>query len=317
MIGAGGMGSLFGGRLAAVGLHEVWLVDPWTEHVVAVQQHGLERIDPDGSVERIEVNATTDSAEVAEHGSVDLAFVFVKGYATRRAAHQAARLLADDGLVLTLQDGIGNRETLAEVVGEAHVVQGVTEHVAAMLEAGRVRHATAGATYLTPSSSVSRTRVENVSAVLNAAGIETSVVDDLESRIWGKLLVSAGINPLTALLRVHNGVLVAEDGGRGLLELVVNEVVTVARARGVTLPYEAPVEHVLNVARATGAHRSSMLVDVLQGTPTEVDTINGAVVREGERVGVPTPINSVLVALVKALENTRHERIETQKDAFR
>lgn len=313
MIGAGGMGSLFGGRLADAGIHEVWLVDPWTEHVITIHQHGLEVVNTDGSVSRITVNATTDSAEVAEYGPVDLAFIFVKGYATERAARQAARLLADDGLAVTLQDGLGNQEVLAEVIGEEHVVNGVTGHVGTVLDAGRVRHATAGTTYLTDSQAVSRERVDVVASVLNTAGIDTHVEADIDSHIWGKLIVSAGIYPMTALLRVHNGVLADVEAAQQLVELIVGEAVAVAHARGTTLPYDIPIEHVLTVARETGANRSSMLSDVLRGTPTEIDTINGAIVREGERLNVPTPVNSVLVAIVKALESTPNERIETEK----
>lgn len=313
MIGAGGMGSLFGGWLAGAGVHEVWLVDPWTEHVISIRQHGLELVNMDGSIDRIDVNATTDSAEVTDYGSADLAFVFVKGYATERAARQVARILADDGLVVTLQDGLGNREVLADIVGAEHVVQGVTEHVGVVLEAGRVRHAAAGTTHLTDSDAVSRNRVDMVASALNTAGIDTSVDADLDSRIWGKLIVSAGINPLSALLRVHNGVLTEGDAGRRMVELVVGEAVAVAHALGITLPYDAPTEHVLTVARETGANRSSMLTDILRGNPTEINTINGAIVREGERLNVPTPVNSVLVALVNALENTYSERIETDK----
>lgn len=314
MIGAGGMGSLFGGQLADAGVHEVWLVDPWTEHVNSVRQHGLELVNVDGSTNRIRVNATTDSAEVAEYGPVDLAFIFVKGYATERATRQAARLLADNGMMVTLQDGLGNREVLVDVAGEEHVIQGVTGHVGTILEAGRVRHAAAGTTYLTDSQSVPRDRVDLVASALNTAGITTHVEANIDRYIWGKLIVSAGIYPLTALLRVHNGVLAEENAARHLLKLIVGEASAVAYARGITLPYDStPIEHVLAVARETGANRSSMLSDILRGMPTEIDTINGAIAREGERLNVPTPINAVLVALVKALENTPNERIETKK----
>lgn len=310
VIGSGAMGSLFGGRLAAAGEHEVWLVDPWTGHVVALQEHGLFLTTPDGSVEQIDVRATTDVAEVADGGRVDLTIVFVKSHATRRAAQQAARILADDGLALTLQNGVGNLETLAEVIGTNRAVQGVTSHGATLLGPGRVRHAGTGPTHLARPPDVAPERVEAVAAALTAAGIAAEVVDDVESLVWGKLIVNVGINALTGLLRVHNGVLADTDACRRLLELVVTEAVTVAEARGTPLPYDDPVDHVLDVARATGANRSSMLADILRGAPTEIDTINGAIVREGERLGVPTPINSVLVALIRALEETTHERID-------
>lgn len=313
VIGAGAMGSLFGGRLAAGGAHTVWLVDPWVEHIVTIQRHGLELVNPDGSVDRIVVNGTTDVAEVAEDGMVDLTLIFVKGYATRRAVQQAARVLAEDGVGLTLQNGVGNLEILSEVLGEDRAVQGVTNHGATVLGPGRVRHAGAGPTHLACPPTVTRRTVDHLAEVFSASGIETDVVDDLDSLIWGKLLINAGINPLTALLRVHNGVLVQEEECRHLLERIVREAAAVAQARGTVLPYDDPVKEVLRVARATGANRSSMLADILRGTPTEIDTINGAIVREGERVGVPTPINALLVGLIRALGQTTHERIETEK----
>lgn len=309
VIGAGAMGSLFGSRLAMGGTHDVWLIDPWTEHVLAVQDHGLSLTHPDGSIDQIPVNATTDATQVADVGAVNLAIVFVKGHATRHAAQQAARLLTKNGVALTLQNGVGNLDVLAEVVGPDRAVQGVTSHGATLLGPGRVRHAGAGPTHLACPNAVPPNRVDEVATVLTNAGIDTDVVDDLDSLVWGKLIVNVGINALTALLRVHNGVLTDNDACRRLVELVVAEAVSVAHARGTPLPYDDPVEHVLEVARATGANRSSMLADILRGAPTEIRMINGAIVREGERAGVPTPINSVLVALVHALEETPHERI--------
>lgn len=309
VIGAGAMGSLFGGKLAATGQHHVWFVDPWAEHVAAIRERGLELIGLDGRLERIHVRATTDVAEVAEEGPVELAFVFVKSYATARAARQTRRVLAPDGLALTLQNGLGNREVLAEVLGEERVVQGVTSHGATVLGPGRVRHAGAGSTQLAAPTPDLRPRVAAIAAMLTEAGIKTDLVDDLQTLVWGKLIVNAGINPLTALLRVHNGVLAEEETCRRLVALAVEEAAAVARALGITLPFDDPVAHVLQVARATGANRSSMLVDVLRGSPTEIEAINGAIVREAQRLGVPVPFNEALFNLVKALEATADERI--------
>ncbi len=316
IMGAGAMGSLFGGRLANTGRHDVWLVDPWAEHVAVIRERGLELIGLDGRVERIRVKAATDVAEVAEEGPVEVAFIFVKSYATRRAARQTRRVLADGGLALTLQNGLGNREVLAEILGERRVVQGVTSHGATVLGPGRVRHAGAGATQLAAPFPELRSRVAAIAGLLSDAGIETHLVDDLQALIWGKLVVNVGINPLTAILRVHNGVLAEDETCRRLVVKAVEEAVAVARALGITLPYDDPVAHVLHVARATGANRSSMLVDVLRGTPTEIEAINGAVVREGARHGVPTPFNAALVELVKALESTADERIWEPREMY-
>lgn len=309
VIGAGAMGSMFGGRLAATKAHDVWLVDPWDEHVEAMQKHGLEILAPDGSTERIDVRATTNPATV--QSPVDLALIFVKGHATREAGEQAEPLLSQDGLALTLQNGVGNLNVLMDIVGEDRAIQGVTSHGATILGPGRVRHAGTGPTHLAQSEHVPPEKIDAVAAALTDAGIETDMVDSLDSLIWGKLIVNVGINALTALLQVHNGALPETEACRRLVHTAVAEAVAVADARGTALPYDRPVEHVLDVARKTGANRSSMLADVLRGAPTEIDTINGAVVREGERLGVPTPVNAVLVSLIRAVEATYGRRIRT------
>lgn len=307
VIGAGAMGSMFGGRLAATDTHDVWLVDPWKEHVETLKKRGLELIAPDGTAQRIEVHATTVPVEVAM--PVDLTLVFVKGHATRRAAEQASSLLGNDGVAVTLQNGVGNLDVLIEAVGKEHAVQGVTSHGATLLGPGRVRHAGTGPTHLAQPECISAEHINAVAAAFTEAGIETDVVESLDALVWGKLIINVGINALTALLQVHNGVLADTPACRQLVESVVSEAVAVADARGTALPYEDPVDHVLDVASKTGANRSSMLADILRGAPTEINTINGAIVREGRRLGVPTPINSVLVSLIRALEATHHDRI--------
>ena len=311
VIGAGAMGSLFGGLLATHPDNDVWLIDPWIDHITTIKEEGLTLITPDGETLVLRVNATTDPEEVrGQAGLADMALICVKSYATTRAARQAARILAPDGLVLTLQNGLGNREAIAEVVGETRVVQGVTSHGASVLGPGRIRHAGTGETYLTPPTPNMRPRVEAIADVFAHVGIETRVIDDLQTLLWSKLIVNVGINALTAILRVHNGVLTRYDICRDMVARAVNEAVAVAHALGIELPYDEPVRHVLDVAWRTGANRSSMLTDILRGTPTEIDAINGVVVREGERLGIPTPFNEALVLLVKGLEATTEERIE-------
>jgi 2-dehydropantoate 2-reductase len=145
--------------------------------------------------------------------------------------------------------------------------------------------------------------------LFNACGLPAELSHDLDALIWSKLLVNVGINALTALLRVPNGVLAEAAEARALMAQAVAEAVAVARARGTALAEADPLEHVLAVARATGANRSSMLQDVLRGSPTEIAAINGAVVREGRRLGVPTPVNSLLTSLVQALDATPDARV--------
>lgn len=306
VIGAGAMGSLFGGRLAETGLHEVWLFDRWAEHVEALRTQGLLLIAPDGTEERIAVNATTDLSAIPR--PVDLVLIAVKSHATQVAAEMALPLLGSDGFALTLQNGLGNWEIIAKVVGPGRTIQGVTSQGATRLGPGRVRHAGSGPTYLaaTPEQMPG---VAVIAAAFSAAGIPTSIEPNLERLVWGKLVVNAGINALTALLRVENGVLTEVPEARALLSQAVAEAVAVAQAAGITLPYDDPVAQVLSVAEGTAANRSSMLADVLRGAPTEIDFINGAIVREAERLGIETPVNRTLTALVRALDATAARRV--------
>lgn len=301
IVGAGAMGGVVGFYLAEVA--DVVLVDPWAEHVDVINALGL-CCEVDG-VERVRpARAVSDAADA---GPCDAAIVLVKARQTPWAAEACRALLAPGGVAYTLQNGVGNLELLAAALGPGRAGQGVTALGGTLLGPGRVRHAGTGPTVL--GAAPDRPRAEALAALLAAAGLPASVADDVEALVWGKLVVNAGINALTALLRVPNGALADEPAARALLEAAVAEAAAVAAARGVRLPYADPAAHVAGVARATAANRSSTLQDVLRGAPTEIATINGAVAREGARLGVPTPLNSALAALVAALEATAGRRV--------
>jgi 2-dehydropantoate 2-reductase len=147
-------------------------------------------------------------------------------------------------------------------------------------------------------------------SLLAAAGFEVRIAPGVTALLWGKLVVNAAINPLTALLRVPNGALLERPTTRALLAETASEAAAVAAAQNVTLPYPDPVAMVTSVAQRTAANRSSMLQDVLRGAPTEIDAINGAVVRTAEQLGVPAPINRVLWQLVDGLSTSTTEHTE-------
>jgi 2-dehydropantoate 2-reductase len=301
IVGAGAMGGVVGFYLSAVA--DVVLVDPWEAHVAAINGQGLS-CEREGEAQLRPVRAVSDAALA---GPCDAAIVLVKARQTPWAAAACRALLAPGAVAYTLQNGVGNREALAADLGEARVGQGVTALGATLLGPGRVRHAGMGPTTL--GAAPDRERAEALAALLTAAGLPAEVSDDVEALLWGKLLVNVGINALTALLRVPNGALAESAAARELMAAAVGEAAAVAAARGVRLPYDDPVAHVEAVARATGANRSSMLQDVLRGAATEVAAINGAVVREGQRLGVPTPLNAALAALVEALDATADQRV--------
>jgi 2-dehydropantoate 2-reductase len=303
VVGVGAMGSLFGGKLSTVA--DVTLLDPWAEHVAAMQQGGLRIVELDGREVTIPVTATTDPAAVPE---VDLAIIFVKAHATRQASQWARGFLAPDGLALTLQNGVGNAETMAEVLGADRVVAGVTSHGATLLGPGTVRHAGKGPTHIATRSEVAE-RLSAIATVFEQAGFEVHLSDNLDSLVWGKLVINVGINALTGILRVPNGQLVEIPAASELMAQVVAEAVAVCRAKGIILPYDDPLDRVQAVARATATNRASMLQDVLRGVPTEIGVINEAIVREGKRLGVATPVNEFVVTIIRAIEGSYAVRV--------
>ena len=323
IIGAGALGSLIAFYLSEHA--DVWLLSRRKEQIDAINRNGL-RCELDGVESTRRPRAAADPAEI---GLCDFVLVLTKSYATAWAAEQAQQLIATEGqglrtasdtpalspqssvlgpVVVTLQNGLGNRELLALALGDARVGQGVTALGATLLGLGQVRHAGQGATVF--GAAPDRARMATLVALFNTCGLPAELSDDLDALVWGKLVVNAGINALTALLRVPNGALAASAEACALMAGAIAEAAAVAQARGTALPYDDPLAHTLAVAHATSANHSSMLQDVLRGSPTEIDAINGAVAREGLRLGVPTPVNSMLAALVRALDTTTGARLK-------
>jgi 2-dehydropantoate 2-reductase len=239
------------------------------------------------------VRVTDDQAECC---GAHLALVLVKGWQTERAARQLSTCLDEDGLALTLQNGLGNREILVGALNSQRVAQGVTTLGATLLAPGLARLGGDGLVLIEAHPHLSPLEV-----ILRVAGFAVNVVEDTRSLVWGKMVISAAINPLTALLRLPNGELLQRPAARSMMGELAREAAAVARAIGVGLPFEGPENAAEDVARRTSANRSSMLQDVLRGAPTEIDAICGAIVRAGDAAGLPTPVNRVMWHLVKAL----------------
>jgi 2-dehydropantoate 2-reductase len=297
VVGAGGVGSLFGGRLAAAG-HEVWLVHRRPEVVEALRREGLCLDGPDAA-ERIPVHATADTREV---GPVDLVLILTKSTDTAAAAESARYMLDAQTLVLTLQNGLGNLEKIAAVVGEEQTLLGMTYVGAALLGPGRARLTAMGKTFVGEPGGPRTERVERIAQTLSMAGLPTEATDRLWEMVWGKLVINAALNATCALTGASGESALRSPAAYELLGLAAEETAAVAGALGITLPYADPAARVRQHCRDVGSSRPSMLQDMERGRPTEIDAINGAVVREGLRVGVPTPFNQALLLLVKARE---------------
>jgi 2-dehydropantoate 2-reductase len=296
IFGVGAMGALFGSRLEA--LTNVTLFGTWNEQIRTLQREGLLIVHPDGRQSRQNLPVTDDLNEIPP---ANVALILVKSRQTARAARQATNILRTDGLVITLQNGLGNLEKLAETVGANRATLGVTAQGATVLAPGRLRHAGEGPTHLALLPDKEQ-QLKAVADLFNAAGLETTLVDNADSLVWGKLAINAGINPLTALLEVPNGALAEDKLLREVMIAAANEVVDVATAQGIRLPFIDVAGRIIEVCQATARNRSSMLQDISRGAMTEIDAISGAVVRFGQEFGVPTPMNAWLLQLVKEKE---------------
>ncbi len=292
IVGSGAMASLFAAKLAAADI-PVTLLGTWPEGLRALKENGVRLVGPDGQDRTFRLKVTNDPNECAD---IPFALVLVKSWQTKRAAQQLAACLAEDGLALTLQNGINNHQTLADTLGSQRVALGITTTGATLLDPGHVRPVGDGRVSLGVHA-----RIEPLADMLRVAGFKVEMLADTEGLLWGKLVINAAINPLTALLGVQNGELLSRPTARSLMGSTAREAACVADGLGIDLPYPDAVMAVETVARRTATNYSSMLQDVLRGAPTEIDSINGAIVSIGERIKVPTPVNRTLWQLVRGM----------------
>ncbi|NLX19316.1 MAG: 2-dehydropantoate 2-reductase [Desulfobulbus sp.] len=306
IIGAGALGCLFGALLAAHA--SVTLYTTNSDHARVINEDGLLLTGMDGRRHNLALPVLTAPEQYDRRA--DLILICTKARSTGAAAGTAEQLLAADGLVLTLQNGLGNLEQIAARVGSRRAAAGITAQGATLQAPGRVLHAGNGATVLAVGPGQD-TAVAAVVGLFNRAGLDADISHDVDALLWSKLIVNVGINGLAAMLRVPNGTLTEVDACRNLLDELVTEAMAVARALRIDLDYEEQLDRVHRVCRQTSANRASMLQDVLRKVPTEIDVINGAVVAKGRETGIATPANQFLTRMIKALEATAGQRVST------
>jgi 2-dehydropantoate 2-reductase len=298
MMGAGAMGSLFGGLLTLAG-EEVWLVGNRKDQIDTIRSAGL-TFEEKGELEIIPMNATLDVTSV---GKADVVIFFVKTYDTEVAVSDALVLEKEDTIFLTLQNGLGNEEVICQKIDRKKVMLGVTGHGATLLGPGHIRHAGWGNTFIGELNHRISDRASRIAQTFCRAGIETEVSPNIHDQVWGKLLVNVGINALTALTGFKNGQLLDYPESARLMEKLVFEAAELARRKGVHIE-EDPIEKVRKAIGATKENRSSMGQDFDHRRKTEIDAINGAVVREAQPLGIPVPFNQAVTDLVKAIEKS-------------
>jgi len=300
--GPGAMGSLFSARLKMAGF-DVTLLDYNRERSETLNRQGI-------IVEGVSGNYTAMVPVIVDEvrDGFDFALLCVKSNKTRAVAGFLKTRLSPGTIIVSAQNGIGNLEILEELFGKERVLGGVTAEGATALGWGRIRHAGMGATVIGGRGD-SQGQSERLVAALNRAGFNAQTADNVEGLLWGKLIINAGINALTAITRLKNGKIPEMKGTALIMEEVVREAEAVAAAKKIKLPYEDPMARVKEVCRNTSGNISSMLQDALNKRETEIDFINGAIVIEGEMMGIPAPANRLLTNLVKAIEESYEERL--------
>lgn len=299
VIGAGAMGGSYGGLLAKAGA-EVRLIDTWEEHVAAIRERGL-RVDGAPGDATVAVSAATapDEGETA-----DAAIVFTDTNNTRAAAETAARMLAPGGFAVTFQNGIGNVEILQEAVGSGRALGGSSMCSAASIGPGHVRLTHLRGTSIGEIDGADRPRSDALIAAMRGAGLPTERVPDVMGQIWQKFVVNCAVNALSAVTGLRTGEVARLPETAAFRDRLLDETMAVIAAKNIALPNPGVADALRSGSRKS-FNRPSMLQHVNAGRRTEIDALNGALVREAKALGVPVPANEALVALLKGRELAR------------
>lgn len=301
MLGTGSLGSTIGGTLAQGG-SEVYFVDQWKEHIDKINENGLKMTD-EKEDRYVKVDARTSAEGM---GPVDLVIVLVKSFATKEAVSQLkeTNVIGENTLVMSLQNGLGNEETIAEVVGEANVISGKTYVGGRLLSPGYVSAGVKGKyTYIGKLTGEITDRIQAVCDEFNKAGLLCEVSDNIKGLIWDKLLINVAAGALCGITRLPYGPLYEEEYIKETAVAAIQEGIDVAKAAGVKLKSEDP-EYPWYAASEglPETFKTSILQSLELKRPTEIDFINGSVVEWGKKFGIPTPVNRTLVTCVKGIE---------------
>src|SRR5579862_9032062 len=299
IVGCGAIGSLFAAHLASGGEVEVYAFDVSQTHVDAINRDGL-RLSGAGDLHVRLVKASTDAAELPV---CDYGIVATKAIHTAQAIRAAAGCFDERSAVCSVQNGVGDEELIAEHV--RYVIRGTTFPAGHIIEPGHVGFDIKGDTWIGPfePTKTPMARVNELAAALNKSGLNIIPLEDARGAQWTKLIFNASTNPVGALTLLHHGAATRLPATGQLFDDLIAEGEAVAKALGITL-HGDPRALVQKGANAPGKHKASMLQDVLAKRVTEVDFMNGAIVKAGEQTGIPTPLNKTMWALIKGLEHS-------------
>jgi len=292
IFGAGAIGSLFGGLLSNT--HNVLLIGK-SYHVEAIQKNGLKIIG------KTQLDVKTHAVKRVNNVdfSPDLLILTVKSYDTELAIRQARKIIYDDTVVLSLQNGLDNIDTMKKYVDCKKIIAGVTTHGAFFSKPGIVEHTGMGDTILGELDGKKTMRIKNIVNVFNQSDIITSLSEEITKEIWIKAIVNSSINPLTAVFQCKNGYLHDNPILKSIVKEICNEATAVANTQGADLSGQKIFNKTVDVIKNTSENYSSMLQSLKRGKKTEIDSINGKIVDIGKMYDVDTLINEILIRLTK------------------
>jgi len=298
IIGTGAMGSVYAALLADAG-HDVWAVDAWADHVRAMNEKGL-RLEGKSGDRTVRLKATGAAADV---GKADLVIIATKADGVEAATNSVKPILKDSTPVLAIQNGLGSAEKVADILGAERVIQGVVGGFGASMKGpGHAHHNGMEFVRLGEYAGPKTARLEHVAEVWRSGGFKVLTFDDIHKMVWEKLICNVTFSGPCALTGLTIGQMMADPNGSIISLGCAREAYAVARAKGIALDFDDVDAYVRNFASKIPNARPSMLLDHMAGRRCEIDVINGAIPREGQRVGVPTPVNDIVCALIRAKE---------------
>lgn len=298
IVGAGAMGSVYGGLFAAAG-HTVWLVDVWREHVDAIRKDGLHVSGASGE-RTVWPSATTSPAEA---GECELVVLATKVRDLEAAARSIGPMVGTDTAILAIQNGLGNQEILERVLDSRSFLVGIAGGFGASNpKPGAVHHNGWDHVNIAEAAGGPTTRLQRVVDVWRGAGFKAQAFDAPGPMIWTKYICNLAFSPVCTALSLRIGQVLDNPEARALAEGCAREAYHVAAAKEIDLDFTDAVAHIHEFGRVIPNARPSMLLDMLAGRPTEIDALNGALVREAERIGLEVPTNAFLTRVVRALE---------------
>jgi 2-dehydropantoate 2-reductase len=301
IVGAGAMGGLWAARLAATG-HDIAVLDVSQPTIEAINRDGLFVENKDGTSDVTKLLATDDPNQI---GPSDVVFFFTKAHHTAAAAGLARPLVTPQTTIVSQQNGWGNSDTLAGVYPPNQIAMGVTYHSATVRAPGRISHTGINKTFIGPYvDGAPLDRAQVVGDALNAAEIETVVTSDVKTEVWKKLILNAATLPVSGLTRLTTGIMGEPGPVLDVIDALAAEATTVAIALGRNITLDERLEMIHGLLPRAGAGKASMLQDVEAQRKTEVEVVNGAIVREGERLGIDVRLNKAMLALIGGLERS-------------